>query len=92
MPLHVGGALERARAYFLTPLQAGLVSEHRRWLTPKRQRDRARDHRVRFPGMDQADDSVSLRLVEIRPEDGTWWGYGTSLIEGGLTPADRQAF
>jgi IS4 transposase len=83
-------ALERARAYFITPLKAGLVYEHLRWLSPQRQRDRVRDHLVRFPGMDRADDFVILRLVEIRQEDGTWWRYVTNLIEGGLTPADIQ--
>jgi IS4 transposase len=77
-----------AWGYFITPLKAGVVYEHQRWLTPKRQRDRVRDHLVRFPGMDRGDDFVILRLVEIRQPDGSWWGYVTNLIDEGLTPDD----
>jgi IS4 transposase len=73
---------------FLTPLKAGLVYEHQRWLNPKRQRDRVRDHLVRFPGMDRGEDFLILRLVEIRQPDGSWWGYVTNLIDEGLTPDD----
>jgi hypothetical protein len=80
--------VERAWAYFITPLKAGLVYEHLRWLNPKRQRDRVRDELVRFPGMDRADDFVILRLVHILQEDGTWWSYVTNLIDEGLTPQD----
>jgi IS4 transposase len=81
-------AIERACAYFITPLKANLVYEHRRWLNPKRQRERIKDHLVRFPGMDEGDDFVILRLVEIRQADGTWWSYVTNVIDEGLTPLD----
>jgi hypothetical protein len=81
-------AIERAWSYFITPLKAGLVYEHLRWLNPKRQRDRVRDELVRFPGMDEGDDFVILRLVQIRQEDGSWWGYVTNLIDDDLTPQD----
>jgi hypothetical protein len=77
-----------AGAYFITPLKAGLVYEHLRWLNPKRQRERVRDELVRFPGMDRGDDFVILRVVHIRQEDGTWWSYVTNLIDEGLTPKD----
>jgi IS4 transposase len=80
--------IEGAWGYFLTPLKAGLVYEHLRWLSPKRQRDRVRDELVRFPGMDRGDDFVILRLVQIRQEDGSWWGYVTNLIDDDLTPQD----
>jgi IS4 transposase len=80
--------IDLAWSYFITPLKAGMVYEHRRWLNPKRQRDRVRDHLVRFPGMDREDDFVILRLVEIRQEDGSWWCYVTNLIDQGLTPED----
>jgi hypothetical protein len=81
-------AIERAWSYFITPLKAGLDYEHLRWLNPKRQRDRVRDELVRFPGMDEGDDFVILRLVHIRQEDGSWWSYVTNLIDEGLTPQD----
>jgi hypothetical protein len=80
--------IEDAWSYFITPLKAGLVYEHLRWLNPKRQRERVRDELVRFPGMDQDGDWVILRLVHIRQEDGTWWSYVTNLSEGELTPQD----
>jgi IS4 transposase len=80
--------IDLAWGYFITPLKAGLAYEHLRWLSPKRRRDRVRDHLVRFPGMDRAGDSLILRLVEIRQEDGTWWCYVTNLIDQGLTPED----
>jgi hypothetical protein len=57
--------IEESLAYFITPLKAGLIYEHRCWLNPKRQRDRIKDHLVRFPGMDQGEDFVILRVVEI---------------------------
>jgi hypothetical protein len=79
--------IERAWSYFITPLKAGLEYEHLRWLNRKRQRDRVRDHLVRFPGMDRGDDFVILRVVEIRQDDGTWWSYVTNLIND-LTPDD----
>jgi hypothetical protein len=80
--------IDAAWAYFITPLKAGMVYEHKRWLNAKRQRDWVRDHLVRFPGMDQGDDFVILRVVEILQEDGTWWSYVTNLIDQGLTPED----
>jgi hypothetical protein len=79
--------IDAALAYFITPLKAGLLYEHQRWLNSKRQRDRLRDHLVRFPGMDQGADFVIVRLVEIRQEDGSWWSYVTNLSED-LTPQD----
>jgi Transposase DDE domain len=82
--------IDCALAYFLTPLKAGLVYEHLRWLNPKRQRDRVRDELVKFPGMDRGDDFVILRLVQIRQEDGSWWSYVTNLIDLELTPEDIQ--
>lgn len=81
-------AIERACSYFVTPLKAGLVYEHVRWLSPKRQRERVRDRLVRFAGMDEGDDFLILRLVELRQPDGSWWGYVTNLIDQGLTPYD----
>jgi IS4 transposase len=80
--------LDAAWAHFITPLKAGMVYQHKCWLNPRRQRDRVRDQLVRFPGMDQGDDFVILRLVEILQEDGTWWGYVTNLIDQGLTAED----
>lgn len=82
--------IDAAWAYFLTPLKVGLVYRHLRWLNPTRQRDRVRDELVRFPGMDQGEDFIILRLVHIRQEDGTWWSYVTNLIDQGLTPQDIQ--
>jgi Transposase DDE domain len=79
--------IDNTWAYFITPLKAGMVYQHLRWLNPKRQRDRVRDEWVRFPGMDRGEDFVVLRLVHIRQEDGTWWSYVTNLVEG-LTPED----
>jgi len=81
-------AIERAQAYFITPLKAKLVYEHKCWLNPKRQRERIKDHLVRFPGMDEGEQFAILRVVEIRQEDGTWWGYVTNLSEEELTPQD----
>jgi hypothetical protein len=81
-------AIERARSYFVTPLKAGLVYEHVRWLNTKRQRDRVRDRLVRFPGMDAGDAFVILRLVEVRQADGGWWSYVTNLADDALTPED----
>jgi hypothetical protein len=81
-------AIDVAQSYFVTPLKSGLVYEHLRWLNPKRQRERIKDHWVRFPGMDQGDDCLILRLVEVRQADGTWWGYVTNLVEPELTPQD----
>lgn len=81
-------AIELAQSYFITPLKSNLVYEHLRWLNPKRQRERIKDHWVRFPGMDQGDDFLILRLVEVRQEDGTWWSYVTNLLEDELTTQD----
>jgi IS4 transposase len=81
-------AIERAWSYFITPLKSNVAYEHLRWLTPKRQRDRVRDHLVRFPGMDAGDDFVVLRVVEIRQADGTWWRYVTNVMEDQLRPED----
>jgi len=81
-------AIERAWSYFITPLKSNVAYEHLRWLTPKRQRDRVRDHLVRFPGMDGGDDFVVLRVVEIRQADGTWWRYVTNVMEDQLRPED----
>lgn len=83
-------AIERAGSYFITPLKSSLAYEHLRWLNPKRQRGQVRDHWVWFPGMDEGDDFVILRLVEIRQADGTWWRYVTNLVEE-LTPEDIAA-
>ena len=80
--------IERAWAYFITPLKAGLAYQHLRWLNPKRQRDKVRDHLVRFPGMAEGDDWVILRVVEVLQDDGSWWSYVTNLIDQGLTPQD----
>ena len=81
-------AIERAWSYFITPLKSSVVYEHLRWLSPKRQRERVRDHLVRFPGMDAGDGFVVLRVVEIRREDGTWWRYVTNVMEDQLRPED----
>jgi hypothetical protein len=81
-------AIERAWSYFITPLKAGLAYEHVRWLNPRRQRDRVKDRLVRFPGMDEGDDFVILRLVEVRQADGTWWAYVTNVMDNQLGPED----
>jgi hypothetical protein len=81
-------SLEEAGSYFLTPLKANLVYEHVRWLNPRRQRERIRDQWVTFPGMDRGDDSLILRVVEIRQADGTWWSYVTNLLGEEWTPED----
>jgi len=39
-------AIERAWSYFITPLKSNLAYEHLRWLNPRRQRDRIKDHLV----------------------------------------------
>jgi IS4 transposase len=80
--------IDLAQSYFITPLKANLVYQHLRWLSPKRQRERIKDHWVRFPGMDQGDDYLILRLVEIRQPDGSWWSYVTNLMGDDLTPQD----
>jgi hypothetical protein len=81
-------AIERAWSYFITPLKDNLTYEHLRWLNPRRQRDRIKDHLVRFPGMDEGSDFVVLRVVEIRQADGTWWRYVTNVMEDQLSPED----
>jgi IS4 transposase len=81
-------AIERAWSYFITPLKSNVAYEHLRWLNPKRQRDRVKDHLVRFPGMDEGEDFVILRVVEIRQADGTWWNYVTNVMEDQLSPED----
>ncbi len=81
-------AIERAWSYFITPLKSNLAYEHLRWLNPQRQRDRIKDHLVRFPGMDEGDDFVVLRVVEVRQADGTWWRYVTNVMEDQLSPED----
>jgi IS4 transposase len=81
-------AIERAWSYFITPLKSNLASKHLRWLNPRRQRERIKDHLVRFPGMDEGDDFVVLRVVEIRQADGTWWRYVTNVMEDQLRPED----
>jgi len=81
-------AIERAWSYFITPLKSNLAYEHLRWLNPHRQRERIKDHLVRFPGMDEGDDFVVLRVVEIRQADGTWWRYVTNVMEDQLSPED----
>jgi Transposase DDE domain len=83
-------AIDAAWSYFITPLKVGLIYEHVRWLNPKRQRDRVRDELVRFPGMDEGEDFVILRLVQIRQADGAWWSYVTNLVDEELAPADIQ--
>lgn len=80
--------IERAGSYFITPLKAGMVYEHVRWLNAKRQRERVKDQLVRFRGMDEGDDFVLLRLVEVRQPDGSWWSYVTNAIDQGLTAED----
>lgn len=80
--------IDRAWAYFITPLKTGLVYEHLRWLNPKRQREFLRDELVSFPRMEQGDDFVILRLVHIRQEDGSWWSYVTNLIDQDLAAED----
>jgi hypothetical protein len=42
--------VERACSHFITPLKAGLAYEHVRWLSPKRQRERVKDHLCASPG------------------------------------------
>ena len=81
-------AIERAWSYFITPLKSNLAYEHLRWLNPRRQRDRIKDHLVRFPGMDEGDEFVVLRVVEIRQAEGTWWRYVTNVMEDQLRPED----
>ena len=49
------------------------------------ERERIKDHLVRFPGMDEGDDFVVLRVVEIRQADGTWWRYVTNVMDSGFT-------
>jgi hypothetical protein len=83
-------AIDAAWSYFITPLKVGLTYEHVRWLNPKRQRDRVRDELVRFPGMDEGEDFVILRLVQIRQADGAWWSYVTNLVDEDLAPAAIQ--
>jgi hypothetical protein len=82
--------IDNAWAWFITPLKAGMVYEHLKWLNPKKQRDRVRDELVKFPGMTEGDDFYVLRLVQILQEDGTWWSYVTNLIVDDLTPQDIQ--
>src|SRR3712207_6934006 len=65
----------RSTLFPYTTLFRSLSYEHVRWLNPKRQRQRVRDRLVRFPGMDRGEDFLILRLVEIRQDDGGWWGY-----------------
>ena len=77
-----------AWSYFITPLKAGMKYEHKRWLNPKRQRDRVRDELVLFPGMDRGKEFVILRVVHILQDDGSWWSYVTNLIDEGLSPSD----
>jgi IS4 transposase len=83
-------SIDEAWAYFITPLKAGMVYQHLRWLNPKRQRTRLRDELVRFPGMDQDTDFVILRVIHILQEDGSWWSYVTNLTDSDLTPEDIQ--
>jgi IS4 transposase len=83
--------IDDALAWFITPLKTGMVYEHLKWLSPKKQRDRVRDELVKFPGMTQGEDFYVLRLVHIRQEDGTWWSYVTNLKDQALlTPEDIQ--
>jgi hypothetical protein len=83
--------IDDALAWFITPLKTGMVYEHLKWLSPKKQRDRVRDELVKFPGMTQGEDFYVLRLVHIRQEDGTWWSYVTNLNDQALlTPEDIQ--
>jgi IS4 transposase len=84
-------SIDDALASFITPLKAGMVYEHRKWLNPKKQRERVRDELVQFPGMTVGEDFYILRVVQIRQEDGTWWSYVTNLTDQELlTPQDIQ--
>jgi len=38
--------------------------------------------------MDEGDDWVILRVVQVRQPDGSWWSYVTNLIDQGLTTED----
>jgi IS4 transposase len=83
--------IDDALAWFITPLKAGMVYEHLKWLNPKKQRDRVRDELVKFPGMTKGEDFYVLRLVHILQEDGTWWSYVTNVNDQELlTPEDIQ--
>jgi IS4 transposase len=81
-------AIEQAGSYFLTPLKTNIVYVHARWLNHKRQRERVKDSLIRIPGMDQGEDFLLLRLVEIRQPDGTWWRYVTNRLDSDLSPED----
>jgi DDE family transposase len=81
-------SIELGYAYFITPLKAGLVYEHVKWLNPKRQRDGVRDELVWFPGMEKGGEGVTMRLVSILQEDGSWWCYVTNLVCDDLSAAD----
>ena len=70
----------------MTPLKEGMTFKTVGWLKKCKQ---VRDRLVRFPGLDATGSSIVLRLVEIRQEDGTWWGYVTNLTNPtAFTPAD----
>lgn len=71
-------AVVEAKSFFVTPLKKGMTFQTVRWL--KRGKT-VRDRLVRFPGLDQSARPIVLRLVEIRQEDGTWWGYVTNLLD-----------
>ncbi len=86
----LGRAIDAAWSYFLTALTVGLTYAHVRWLNPRRQRDRVRDELVRSPGMDEGEDFVILRLVQVRQADGAWWSHVTDLVDEELAPADSQ--
>jgi IS4 transposase len=79
-------AVVKAKSFFVTPLKEGMTFKTIGWLTKGKQ---VRDRLVRFPGLDVRGSCLALRLVEIRQEDGTWWGYVTNLADPtAFTPAD----
>lgn len=82
-------SIDDAFASFITPLKAGMVYEHVKWLNHKKQRGHLRDELVHFPGLSEEENYYLLRLVQIRQEDGTWWSYVTNLLdEESLTAED----
>jgi hypothetical protein len=83
-------SIDKASAYFITPLKEGMVYEHCRWLNAKQQRNRVVDELIKFPGMTEGETFYILRLVQIRQEDGTWWSYVTNLTDDVLRPEDIQ--
>jgi Transposase DDE domain len=80
-----------ADGHFITPLKAGLVYQHYKWLSPKRRRDRVRDELVTFGGMNRGDKFAILRVVSLLQEDETWWSYVTNVTDDTILAAEDVA-